>query len=268
MMVVAGYLGSAVLAGAAGVFAATARSKGKIAAHTGVAGNNTLSKTDGESVYAAITCSGESIAQSRLFPTTGPVLLGRIRIKEDDSDIALGLGPVIGGNGGIAVTGTLVSHENTTQMGFPERAHFKSNVGPVVANHLDLADWDGADIEKSQRFRPTEASPLLRSLGLRANLSADNYIIAKEWFTGAESTKISIFADVTKRGSVYEIDRPKKLPFIVTTLSPRAFTERACTTATKAKGYAKALAVGAAVLGIGTYAIQKKIESDERKRWR
>lgn len=264
MMVVAGYLGSAILAGAAGVFAATARSEGKIAA---LAGNNILSKTDGESVYAVITCSGESIAQSGLFPTAGPVLLGRITIKEASSDLAVGMGPVVFGNGGMAVKGTTVYHEKTTQMGFPERAEFKSNVGPVVANYLDLAEWDGADIEKDQRFSPTDAIPLLRSLGLGANLSADNYFITKEWFVGAESARISIFADVTKRGSVYEIDRPKKLPFIVTTMSPRAFTERASAAAIKSKGYAKALTVSAAILGIGAYAIQKKTESDDRKRW-
>jgi hypothetical protein len=257
MIVLAGYFGSGMLVGAAGVCAAAAVHLEKCAANTEVARNNTLSKTDGESIYAAIICSGESIASSGLFPTASPVLLGRIRIKEVSSDFALGVGPVTG-NRGMAVTSTIVSHANTIQLGFPERAYFKSDVGPVVANHLDLAEWDGTDIEKDKIFSPTEASPLLRSLGLRVNLSADNYFITKEWFVGAESTTVSIFADLTKRGSVYEIDRPKQLPFIVTTMSPHAFTERTRAAAINAKAYAKAFALGAAILGSGAYAIDRK----------
>ncbi len=103
-------------------------------------------------------------------------------------------------------------------------------------------------------------------MGLKTDHSATLYSTSKEFFPGGKSKAITIFGDLRKKEKVYEINPPKKGPFIVTTLEPRAFTQQAIEKALKAKGRAKVLMVGAAVLGIGAYAVQKKMENNKLER--
>ncbi len=97
-----GYLGAAVTTGLAGLFGFKSRREKALANAAEEAVGKPLPKVEGETVYTAIACTGKDIAQ-RMF-SDASVLLGRVTIEEEIRDV--GVGPVVGGKGEVAIVST------------------------------------------------------------------------------------------------------------------------------------------------------------------
>ncbi|MCH9612285.1 MAG: hypothetical protein S4CHLAM102_07710 [Chlamydiia bacterium] len=161
--------------------------------------NAKLPKETGESVYGTIMCTAESDKVYEALKDH-PVMLGRVRVKEDHFSMTS-------------------SRKHTIP--FPETIHLKSAFGPVVAHRLHWAEWNG-HLETTEYKKPIEAELELTRLGLGVNQDAPQYIIKNEGFK--PGTSLTIFGKIVKREEGFEVHPPERAnPFIVTTEDKDAY---------------------------------------------
>lgn len=251
------YIGAALLAGAGIWFNVRARTEESFVADLESSANTALPLVDSQSVHAAIECLSHS---TLILPTNNePVLLGRVSVKETSTSYGEGIAFTYGSSGlSPGVTSTTSIFTNIVQFGFPEKLLLESKTGPVTAKNLDLAIWDGSYLEKDYH-KPKDCTPLLRTLGIRSNLSADNYEITTEWFKGKNLT---VFGCVTRTHEGIIIGpSTNNRHFIITQKTPQDFIQRWRASGAKHRGRSYVFALSALILALGTVAFEKQEET-------